>query len=96
MKITPNPAMVQALQTYNKNRVTTTKKSEEVVGAKDKMELSAKAMDFQTAMKALKGVPDIRQERVDEVKAKMAQGNLATPREVAEKMMNDINMKSRL
>ena len=96
MKITPNPAVIQALQTYNKNRTTATKKADTVVAAQDKMELSPKAREFQAALKALKDVPDIRQHRVDEVKTKMARGEGATPDQVAEKMMSDMNIKSRI
>lgn len=95
MKITPNPAVIQALQTYNKNRTTAIKKTEGVV-AQDKMELSPKALEFQAALKALKDVPEIRQHRVDEVKAKMARGEGATPEQVAEKMMSEINRNSRI
>lgn len=94
MKITPNPAVIQALQTYNKNRTTATKKTEGVV-AQDKMELSPKALEFQAALKAVKALPDIRQDRVDEVKGKMARGEMATPEQVAEKLMNDINIRSK-
>ena len=95
MKITPNPAVIQALQTYNKNRTTAAKKTD-AVAAQDKMELSPKALEFQAALKALKDVPEIRQQRVDEVKAKMAKGEMATPEQVAKRMMSEINVKSRL
>ncbi len=96
MKITPNPAVIQALQTYNKNRTTATKKTDNVIAAQDKMELSPKAMEFQAALRALRDVPDIRQQRVDEVKGKMDKGEMATPKQVAEKMMSGINRNSRM
>lgn len=96
MKITPNPAVIQALQTYNKNRTSATKKADTVVAAQDKMELSPKALEFQAALKALKDVPEIRQHRVEEVKAKMARGEGATPEQVAERMMSSINRDSKL
>lgn len=96
MKITPNPAVIQALQTYNKNRTTAAKKADTVVAAQDKIELSPKAMEFQTALKAIKALPEIRQHRVDEVKAKMEKGEMATPEQVAERMMSEINRNSKL
>lgn len=95
MKITQNPAVIQALHSYHQNRATPAKKADEANQVQDKMDLSLKAMEFQAALKALKNVPDIRQERVDEVKGKMAEGKMATPEEVAAKMMSEINLKSR-
>jgi len=95
MKIQPNPNIIQAMQTYNKNRPGAVKKSGEVTSPQDKMELSPKALEFQAAMKAYQKLPEVRHERVEEVKTKMAEGKMATPEEVAEKMMAGINRKDR-
>lgn len=95
MKIQPNPNIIQAMQTYNKNRPGGVKKTGEVASPQDKIELSPKALEFQAAMKAYQQLPEVRQERVEEVKAKMAQGKMATSEEVAERMMAGINRKDR-
>jgi negative regulator of flagellin synthesis FlgM len=44
------------------------------VADRDKIELSTKAQDFQVALKALGQVPDVREAKVAELKAKVASG----------------------
>jgi negative regulator of flagellin synthesis FlgM len=42
------------------------------VADRDKIELSTKAQDFQVALKALGQVPDVREDKVAELKARVA------------------------
>ncbi|HHX61557.1 MAG TPA: flagellar biosynthesis anti-sigma factor FlgM [Epulopiscium sp.] len=58
---------------------------------KDKLEISATAKDFQTALKAAKNSPDIRTEKVEKIKAQMASGTYnVSAEEVAKKMMAEL------
>jgi len=43
-----------------------------VTGKKDVVSISNQAKDFQTAMKALKEIPDIRKDKVEELARKMS------------------------
>lgn len=57
-------------------------------GAKDKLEISAEAKHFQTALKAAKQSPDVRADKVDKIKAQIASGTYnVSAEEVAKKMM---------
>ncbi|RQD72232.1 MAG: flagellar biosynthesis anti-sigma factor FlgM [Tindallia sp. MSAO_Bac2] len=96
MKIQNNPQIIQAMRTYQNNKTKPAEKNGNVSSVKDKIELSEKAIDFQTALKAYQQLPEIREERVQEVKEKMARGEGATPEEVVDKMLADLNLRSRL
>lgn len=50
------------------------KKSGNVASRKDEYEVSVQARDFQVAMKALRNIPDIRQDKVREISGKIAAG----------------------
>jgi negative regulator of flagellin synthesis FlgM len=58
---------------YNKNvgKVNKTGKSEM---KRDQLEISQSAKDFQIAMDAFKKLPDVRQDKIDEVKESIDQG----------------------
>ncbi len=59
--------------------------------AKDKLEISATAKHFQTALKAAKDSPDIRTEKVEKIKAQIESGTYnVSAEEVAKKMMAEI------
>lgn len=56
--------------------------------AKDKLEISDTAKHFQLALKAAKDAPDIRQDKVDKIKAQIDSGTYnVSGKEVANKMM---------
>ena len=94
MKIQHNPHIIQALQDYHKNRPGAVRQTGEASSVQDKIELSEKAKEFQAAMKAYQKLPEVREDRIAQVKAKMAQGQMATPEEVAAKMIQDSNRSS--
>ena len=84
MKIT---RVNQVLEIYNTNRVKKLEQSNKAEG-KDVFALSKEAKDFQTAFNALSKVPDIRQEKVQEIKQKIQSGNYSiTAQEVADKIV---------
>jgi len=74
---------------YNKQkRVSSVDKAAQVAGKKDVLSISSQAKDFQTVMKALKDVPDIRQDKMDQLEEKYPSGNYsADSRDVADKLI---------
>jgi negative regulator of flagellin synthesis FlgM len=62
-----------------------------VTAKKDILSISNEAKDFQTALRALKDVPDIRQGRVNEILGKIEAGNYGVKgHEVAEKIVSSV------
>lgn len=61
---------------YNQTTpVGTVKKQEKVASRKDEYNVSNEARDYQLVMKALRNIPDIRQDKVDEISAKIQSGS---------------------
>jgi negative regulator of flagellin synthesis FlgM len=84
MKIT---RVNQILEVYNTNRVQKTGKTNRTMG-KDVFALSEEGKDFQTALSALSKVPDIRYEKVQEIKQKLQSGTYnISAQELADKMV---------
>ena len=55
----------------------------------DQVEISRAGCDYQTAKKALNNIPDVRQDKIDEIKRCMASGTYnISMQEVADKMIN--------
>lgn len=48
--------------------------TKEVAAKRDELTISAPAKDFQTVMKAVRALPDVREEKVTEIGAKMEAG----------------------
>ncbi|NLK21797.1 MAG: flagellar biosynthesis anti-sigma factor FlgM [Epulopiscium sp.] len=86
MKIT---GVNKVLEAYN---TTSTKKSErqKPVHKKDIFALSKEGKDFQTALNAISKTPDIREEKVQEIKQKIQSGiyNVGA-KEVADKIVDN-------
>jgi len=58
---------------------------------KDVLSISGEAKDFQTVYKALKDVPDIRQNKVDELSSRVEAGSYSvTGHEVAGKVISTV------
>ena len=56
---------------------------------KDDIKISSKAKDYTTAMNALKNVPDVRQDRVDEISAKLAKNEYKiSGDDIADRILN--------
>ena len=73
MKIWGNSPKVFGV--YNKqNPVDKIQKQNVVSSGKDEYKISAQAKDFQIIMKALANIPDIREDRVKEISAKIESG----------------------
>lgn len=90
MRINNSQNVQQILKAYNKN-VSKVKKTEETKFKSDKIEISESSKDFQVAMKALEDTPEIREDKVAELKKKIADGNYQpSAQDIAKKMLNDI------
>lgn len=84
MRIEAYSQVIQAYQTKKANapKTTTTAKF------RDQLNISNIGMDIQVGKQAVKSAPDVRQELVDEIKARMDAGTYSvTPEQFADKMI---------
>lgn len=78
----------------NAGKIEKATKKDAVASRKDELTISGAAKDFSMVMKALKNIPDIRQEKVSEISTKMESGNYSvSPRDVSAKIADMINKK---
>ncbi|MGX8796357.1 flagellar biosynthesis anti-sigma factor FlgM [Fusibacter sp. JL298sf-3] len=78
------------LKTYQKNT-----KVEKATGKKgletDKVEISSKAREMQVAMKALSQLPDVRNDKVEEIRSQMRNGKYkASAEDVVNKLLEGV------
>lgn len=67
-------------------------KATSVAGKKDVLSLSNNAKDFQSVLKALKDVPDVRNDKVNELAAKVDSGSYDVEgKDIVDKIMNNIS-----
>jgi negative regulator of flagellin synthesis FlgM len=93
MKITNLIGVQNAYKAYGKS-VKKTETPEKVAPASDKMEISETAREIQIARKALSDVPDVRTDKLDEIKQLMASGNYKPSAEdIVEKLFSGIEAK---
>lgn len=93
MKITNQMNIQNVLKSYNK-QVKKTESTEKVAFANDKVEISSAARDIQIARKALEEVPDVRTDKLDEIKTLMSSGNYKPSAEdIVEKLLSGIESK---
>jgi len=93
MKINNLMQTNQILKTYQK-AVERTEKVEPAAMARDKIEISDEARDFQTAMKAFKELPDVRQDKIEELKSQVESGQYKPSAEaVVDKILEAIKGK---
>jgi negative regulator of flagellin synthesis FlgM len=59
----------------NSGKIEKSSRVGEVASKKDELTISGTAKDFSVVMKALRGVPDVRQDKVAEVSKKVDQGS---------------------
>jgi len=60
------------------------------ISSSEKVELSSRAKDLQKVSEILKKTPDVREEKVSELKAKVANGTYQVKsKDVADKMVNE-------
>ncbi|MDK2919904.1 MAG: negative regulator of flagellin synthesis FlgM [Candidatus Petromonas sp.] len=96
MKITNNPNIQKVLGAY-KSKMAKTEKTKQVIGGKDKIEISDKAKDFQLAMNAFKKLPEVRDKKVEEIKKQIASGTYnPEAKEVVDKMFERVNFDKKV
>jgi negative regulator of flagellin synthesis FlgM len=94
MKISNQMNIQNVLKSYNK-QVKKTESADKVAFANDKVEISSAARDIQVARKALEEVPDIRTDKLDEIKTLMASGNYKPSAEdIVEKLLAGVESKN--
>lgn len=93
MKITNQMNVQNVLKTYGKS-VKQAEVLEKAGVVSDKVEISSMARDIQIARKALSEVPDVRTEKLDEIKQLMASGNYKPSAEdIVDKLFSGIESK---
>ncbi|OJV62399.1 MAG: flagellar biosynthesis anti-sigma factor FlgM [Clostridiales bacterium 38-18] len=93
MKISNQMNIQNVLQTYGKS-VKKTDATDKVVKASDKVEISSAAREIQIARKALSDVPDVRTDKLEEIKQLMASGNYKpTAEDIVDKIFSGIDAK---
>lgn len=87
----------KALNVYN-NQITANKTSKSERGKRpDQLNISSEARDFQIAMEQVKKQPEVRIEKVEALKKQIEAGTYnVDPRQIAEKMMRDANIYTKL
>ncbi|KAB3526649.1 flagellar biosynthesis anti-sigma factor FlgM [Alkaliphilus serpentinus] len=97
MKIFNNPNIAKVLEIYGKTNRKTTEKVSNAELPKDQLELSGAAKEFQIAMKAYKDLPEVREEKVNELKEKIQQGRYnISGKEIAEKIIEGIQIDKKI
>jgi len=92
MKIYNNPNVNKIMRKYQTN-VGKTNEVGKAQFKQDKLEISSSAKEFQLAMNAVKKLPDVRQNKVDEIKGKVSKGQYnPSAKDVAKKMLNNANL----
>lgn len=91
MKINNSANIQRMMNVYNNQNVKTQKASSGAkIAKKDELKLSNVAQDFQTVLNAAKEVPEIRQEKVNEIKSQIETGKYKLDaKQIAEKMMSN-------
>ena len=81
-------ALNKVNQLYNTNNVKSTAKAKGS-SFSDKLEISQTAKDYQVAKQAVAHTPDIREDKVNEIKQRMASGTYdVSVEEIADKLVN--------
>lgn len=78
------------LNNYNTKKVTSTESKKSIKG-KDVFDISSTAKEYQIAKKALSQSPDIRLDKVEDIKTKIESGNYdINAKEIADRIVNSI------
>lgn len=73
-----------------KNNNKTTIKGNSVKSKKDDLNISSKALDYQTALSAINKVPDIREEKVNDIMERINNGTYnISSEEIAKKILSN-------
>lgn len=88
-----NNNIQKVLNAYNKNTNTKKVKESNRLSKKDEFSISKEAKEIQRAMKAAKNSPDIRKEKIQEIRERINSGNYnVDAKKIAEKMIDEANM----
>ncbi len=81
----------QIAQIYKTNQAkTTASKTEKTSSFSDALQLSQTGKDIQVAKQAVKDAPDVREDKVNEMKSKLASGTYnVSGEELADKLVNN-------
>ncbi|QUH24929.1 flagellar biosynthesis anti-sigma factor FlgM [Serpentinicella alkaliphila] len=91
MKIFNNPNVQKVMNIYNKSNSKSVEKTESTKLAKDRIEISEKAKEYQVALKAFKQLPEVREEKVKELREKIQSGNYqVSGKEIADKIIEGL------
>ncbi len=87
MKIA-NIGNIQSMMNVYKNQGLKSSESKSA-SRMDEVQISSEALDFQTVLNAAKNIPDIRQDKVNELKQQIDSGTYRVDaHKIAEKMLN--------
>lgn len=90
MKITQSSGISNVLRAYGKN-IKRVSSAENI--AKDRVEISSEARELQAAKKAFDALPEIREDKVAEIKTLMASGKYKPSAEdVIERLMSHVGI----
>lgn len=96
MKIFSNPNIHKVLKAYH-NKMTKTEKTNKGNLAKDKIEISSQAKDFQVAVNAFKKLPEAREEKISETKEAIASGTYnPSAEEAADRIVEGVNFDRKI
>ncbi|MDO5381213.1 MAG: flagellar biosynthesis anti-sigma factor FlgM [Eubacteriales bacterium] len=79
-------------QIYQANSVSKVKSTAKTSSASDKFEISDTAKTYQTAKSAVNAASDVRMDKVNDIKARMAAGTYnVSSEDVADKILNSVS-----
>ena len=88
MRISGNVSAVTGIYTNDK-KISKVENVNKLSLGKDDIKISSKAKDYTTAMNALKNVPDVRQDKIDEISAKLAKSEYRiSGDDIADRILN--------
>lgn len=91
MKIGNSINVQNVMKSYNKT-ATNVKKKNNVSLSPDKIEISDAAKEYQLAMQAFKQLPDVREDKVNEIKEQIKDGSYKPSSEdIAKKLLDSLS-----
>ena len=79
-----------SLEVYKLNMSNTKIKPSKAVSKSDRLEISSTATDFASVLKAVSNTPDVREAKVNDVKARISSDNYyVKPEDIADKMLSN-------
>ncbi|MGB3367551.1 MAG: flagellar biosynthesis anti-sigma factor FlgM [Acidaminobacteraceae bacterium] len=91
MKIGNNINVQNVMKSYNKT-ITNVKKTDKVGLSPDKIEISDAAKEYQLAMQAFNKLPEVREDRVNDIKGQIKDGSYKPSSEdIAKKLLASLS-----